>query len=137
MATVAQKTARHPGALNRIEDVVPLAVTAVANTDGTFQIPCGARNVTFRTKTVTGFGAVTDAQVQIGKTVAGAEYVAATTIKALGDYSHTEVGTSVADLDTVPGILGQMATFNWRIVQSGTASATGAANLYIAYSLPL
>lgn len=137
MATVAQKNARHGGALNRIEDVIPLAVTAVANTDFAFNVPAGARNVTLRTKTTTAFGAATDATLQVGKTSGGAEYVAATTIKAAGDFSHTLVGSGMGDLDTVPGTPGTMATFTARIVQSGTASATGAANLYVGYSLPL
>lgn len=137
MATTAQSIAQHGGAFIRVEDVVPLAVTATANTDFAFNIPAGARNVTFRTKTTTAFGAATDAQIEIGKTVGGAEYVASTTIKALGDFSHALVGTNIADLDTVPGSSGFTTAFTARVVQSGTASATGAANLYVSYSMPV
>jgi hypothetical protein len=56
-----------------------------------------------RTNTTTAFGAVTDAQLSIGKTAGGAEYVAAVSIKALARSLHTLVGTAIADLDTVPG----------------------------------
>jgi hypothetical protein len=131
MATAAQVAARHPGAFNRIEDIFPLAVTAVANTDFAFSLPAGARNVVFRVNTVTAFGAATDAQLQIGKTAGGAEYVAAVTVKALQSLALTNVGTLAADLDAFPGAL------TARIVQTGAASATGQANLYVSYSLPL
>lgn len=137
MATLGQKYARHAGALNRIEDIIALPVTATANTDYQVQIPAGARNVTFSTITTTAYGAATDAQVSIGKTVGGAEYVAAVSIKALGKVLHTLATTNIADLDTLPGSPGSMTTVNVRVVQSGTASATGAANLYVGYSLPL
>jgi hypothetical protein len=137
MATTAQSIAQHGGAFVRIEDAVPLTVTATANTDFAFNIPAGARNVSFRVKTTTAFGAATDAQLQIGKTLGGAEYVAGTTIKALGDYSFTLVGTNISDLDTVTGSTGFTTAFTARIVQSGTASATGAASLYVSYAMPV
>lgn len=137
MATNAQKNARHAGALNRIEDVVAVTVTAVANTDFSFQVPSAARNLSFRAKTVTAFGAATDAQLQLGKTAGGAEYVAAVSVKALGDYALAQVATLMAELDTVTGQAGQMTTFTGRVVQSGAASATGLTNLYVSYSLPL
>lgn len=137
MATEGQGITRIPGGLVRCTVAVPLAVTAVANTDYTFAIPTFARNVVFRTKTVTAFGAATDAQLQIGKTVGGAEYVAAVSIKAQGEVGHTNVTTGVPDLDQVPGSWGTQATFTARIVQSGAASATGAATLYVDYSMPV
>jgi hypothetical protein len=133
MATTAQVAAKHPGAFNRIEDIVSLAVTATANTDFALPTPpAGARNVAFRLKTVTAFGAATDAQLQIGKTAGGAEYVAAVSIKSQQDLALTEVGSGVPDLETWTG-----SALTARIVQSGAASATGQAYLYIAYSLAL
>jgi hypothetical protein len=132
MATAAQIAARHPGAFNRIEDIVSLAVTATANTDVALAIPPQARNLTFRVKTTTAYGAATDAQIQIGKTVGGAEYVAGTSVKSQGEVSLTAVGSGVPDLDgPFPG------TLTVRIVQTGATSATGAASLYISYSMPL
>ena len=50
--------------------------------------------------------------------------------------SARNVASGMADLDQVPGALGSMSTFTARIVQSGTASATGAATLYVEYSIP-
>lgn len=137
MATSGQGIARAPGAMIRCSVAIPLTVTAVANTDFNFQLPCAARNVVFRTKTVTAFGAATDAQLQLGKTVGGAEYVAAVSIKAQGEVAHAEVASGIPDLDQVPGSLGMMTTFTGRIVQSGAASATGAATLYADYSMPV
>lgn len=132
MATAAQINAKHPGAYNRIEDIFPLAVTATANTDFVWAIPTQARNLVFRVKTLTAFGAATDAKLQLGKTAAGAEYVAAVSILAQADVSLTEVGSGVPDLDAFTG-----GVLTGRIVQTGAASATGAANLYVSYSMPL
>jgi hypothetical protein len=110
---------------------VPLPVTAVANTDFIIPLPQNAQNVTFRTVTTTAYGAATDATLQIGKTAAGAEYVAAVTIKAVGVVNHTLVTTNLADLNAFPAA----TTLTARIVQSGAASATGTAVLYVTYSL--
>lgn len=137
MATLAQKLARRQGDNLRFESCVALSVTAVANTDFTFTLPAGARDVSFTTTTITAFGAVTDAQLSIGKTVGGAEYVAAVSIKAAGKVTHTLVGTAIGELDTVTGQPGTQTTFNARIAQSGGNSATGAATLNVSYSLPV
>jgi len=133
MSTVGQKITR--GGLNRCAIVVPIAVTAVANTDIPFQLPAGVRDVTFRTKTVTAFGAVTDAQLSIGSAAGGAQYVAAVSVKAAGQVAHTLVGAGMADLDTVPGAPGSMTTFYARVAQSGGNSAVGAASLVVEYSV--
>lgn len=137
MATAGQGITRLPGAMLRCTAVIPLTVTAIANTDFNFQLPCAARNLVFRTKTVTAFGAATDAQLQLGKTVGGAEYVAAVSVKAQGEVAHAEVAAGIPDLDQVPGSLGSTAAFTGRIVQSGAASAVGVATLYVDYSIPV
>lgn len=137
MATVAQKLARRAGDLIRLSTAIPLAVTATANTDIAFTLPAGARDVTFRTKTTTAFGAATDAQLQVGSSVGGAEFVAGVSIKALGQVVHTPVAAGVASLETAPGAPGTQTTFTARIVQTGAASATGAATLFVDYALPV
>lgn len=137
MATEGQFLTKAPGAGLRCGLPVALAVTAVANTDFSFQLPAGARNVKFNTKTVTAFGAATDAQLQLGNAAGGAQYVAAVSIKAAGEVSHALVAGNIADLDLVPGTPGTMTTFYGRIVQSGAASATGAATLNAEYTMPV
>jgi len=133
MSTVGQKLTR--GGLNRCAICVPVTVTAVTNTDFTFQLPAGARDVTFRTKTITAFGAVTDAQLSIGNAAAGAQYVAAVSIKAAGQVAHTLAGGAMSELDTVPGAPGSMTTIYGRVAQSGGNSATGLATLIVEYSV--
>lgn len=137
MATEGQGLTRIPGGLIRCSVAVPITVTATANTDFTFNIPAVARNVVFRAKTTTAFGAATDAQLQIGKTAGGSEYVAGTTIKSAGDTVLTNATTNIADLETMPGALGSLVTVTARLVQTGTASATGAATLFADYSIPV
>jgi hypothetical protein len=137
MATVAQKLARRSGDLVRLTLALPLSVTATANTDFAFALPGGARDVAFRTKTAVAFGAATDAQLQVGSTVGGAEYVAGVSIKALGQVVHALVGAGVGLLETVAGAPGTQTTFTARIVQTGAASATGAATLFVDYALPV
>lgn len=129
MATIGQKFAHRAGDMVRLTTAFSLPVTATANTDFVFALPAGAQNPTFRTITTTAYGAATDAQISIGKTAGGAEYVAAVSIKSQGVVSHTPVSTSAADLVSFPGQL------NVRVAQSGTASATGAATLYVDYSM--
>lgn len=137
MATTGQGITRLPGALIRCTEAIAIAVPAAATTDFSFPVPCAARNVRFTGLTTTAFGAVTDAQLSIGKTVGGAEYSAAATVKAQGAYTPALVASGVPDLDQVPGALGSMATFTARITQSGGNSAVGAFTLYVEYSIPV
>jgi hypothetical protein len=131
MATLAQKLAERAGDYLRFTAEFSLPVTAVANTDFIFTIPANAQNVTYRTITTTGYGAATDATIAIGSAAGGAQYVAATTIKAVGVKSHTPVDAAAASHLTHPGDL------YVRIAQTGAASATGAATLCVDYSLPV
>lgn len=132
MATVSQSIAG-PGNFIRVTQEIPLAVTAVATTDfAPIAFPPGATDLTYRTYTTTGFGAATDAQLSLGSTAGGVDYVAATTIKAVGVKSHTPVDAAAA-FHLAPGSLLAYP----RITQSGTASATGAATLTISYSVPV
>lgn len=104
-----------------------IAVTATANTDLTLTMPRG-KLVTLLVLTGTAFGAATDATIQIGTTVGGVDYVAAQTIKAAAKVSLTFAAALLA----FP-TLSEGATLYVRIVQTGTASATGAANLIVEY----
>jgi hypothetical protein len=131
MATVAQKMARGAGNYTRAELLVPLTVTATANTDFVVPLPAGAVALNYTVFTTTAFGAATDAQISIGSTAGGVDYVAAVTVKALGVYSLTRVAAASATHLNAP------ANVNVRIVQSGTASATGAATLVISYAIPV
>lgn len=132
MATYAQKLVRGANNYNRVDSKLSLPVTATANTDFTFTPPAGAINVSYTVLTTTAYTASTDAQISIGSTAGGVDYVAATTIKAVGRYSLTPVNAAAATHLNVGGV-----TLNIRVVQSGTATAVGAATLVIGYSLPV
>lgn len=132
MATVGQSIAG-PGNYIRCSQELALPVTAVANTDyAAVALPAGAHNVTYRTLTTTAYTAATDAQISIGSTAGGVDYVAATTIKAVGVKAHTPVDAAAA-VHLSPGAL----TFFVRVTQSGTASAVGAATLIFDFSMPV
>lgn len=138
MPTVGQKLARQSGAFNRMTMPLALPVTAgAANADFVAYIPAGSRNVKFNTKTSVAFGAVTDAQISIGNAAAGAQYVAAVSIKAAGEVNHTLVAGAMAELDTVPGKLGDLTPVYVRVAQTGGNSATGTGVLFVEYSTPL
>lgn len=133
MATLAQKLAKQAGSFVRCSQNLSLPVTATANTDyAQVFLPANAQNVTYRTYTTTAYTAGTDAQISIGSTAGGVDYVAATTIKAIGVKSHTPVDAAAA-VHLAPGALG----FFVRVTQSGTATAVGAATLVLDYSMPV
>jgi len=136
MANIAQKMAKASNlgstgrALARSELEIDLSVLAQANTDIVVPMPVGARILSLRTVTNTAFTAATDAQISIGNVAGGAQYVAATTIKAVGVKNHTLVDAAAADYQGIPQDLFV------RIAQSGSTTAIGAAKLYVAYALP-
>lgn len=134
MATIAQKLARAAGAagaLSRSAIEQTITVTAVTNTDFIIPVPKGARIIAIHTVTDTAFTAVTDAQASYGKTVGGAEYVAATTVKAVGIKKHTLVDAAAADYQGLP-----QDGINGRIAQSGGSTAVGSAKVYVEYAMP-
>jgi hypothetical protein len=134
MATYGQMLVQAPlGQKIGAETELALSVTAVTNTDLTLAIPPGASDVQFRVYTTTAFTAVTDAQISIGKTAGGAEYVAATTIKAIGKFSLTNVNAQAADYVNMPNTNPNIFV---RIAQSGGSTAVGAATLVVSYYLP-
>lgn len=106
---------------------VAVTVTATANTDLTLTMP-KSKILTIITYTTTAFGAATDATLQMGSTVGGVNYVAAVTIKAAGKVAHT----FASGLTAFP-TLNEGDTLYLRVVQTGTASATGAATVVVEY----
>ena len=135
MPTTAQKIAKLPGSVAggvRCTMAFPLSVLAQASTDFVFGLPPGSFNHSFRTVTETAFTAATDCTIAIGKTAGGAEYVAATTIKAQGVKSHTPVDSAAADYRNFPAT-GQL---NVRLAQTGSTTTVGAATLYVDYTVP-
>lgn len=132
MATVAQKLVRGAGNYNRVDTTLSLPVTATANTDFTVTLPAGAINVSYTVLTTTAYGAATDAKISIGSTAGGVDYVAATSIKAIARVALVPVDAAAATHLNIGGV-----TLNVRVVQTGTASATGAATLVITYALPV
>jgi len=110
-----------------------LPVTATANTDFTMSVPTGATLLRATVYTTTGYGATTDAKIEIGSSAGDASYVAQTSIKAVGVVNLTLVAAAAAALLSAPA--GSPNLFI-RIVQTGTTSATGAATLVLEYSTP-
>lgn len=105
--------------------IQPLTVTATANTDFVVVTPRG-KITTLLVLTGTAFGAATDATIQVGSTAGASDYVAAQTIKAAGKVSLTFAPALLA----FP-TLADTQNLYVRIVQTGAASATGAANLVV------
>lgn len=108
-----------------------ITVTATANTDITMSIPAGAVITRLMVYTTTAFGAATDATIALGNAAGGAQYVAATSIKAGGVVTLSPAATTAA----ASGLLSFPGTLYIRIAQTGTASATGAATLVVGYSI--
>lgn len=110
-----------------------LPVTAATNTDFTVSLPTGSIIQSMTVYTTTAYGAVTDAVISIGSAAAGAQYVAATSIKAQGVVTLVPVTTAAPALLSLPA--GTPNIFV-RIAQSGGNSATGAGKLVISYTVP-
>jgi hypothetical protein len=110
-----------------------ITVPAQATTDFTLEVPEGASIEHLRTHTTTAFEAVTDALITVGNVAGGAQYVASTTVKAIGVYNHTLVSAAAADFTSFPagGLL------HVRITQTGGSSAVGAATFFADMILPL
>ncbi len=127
--TAGNNTNNSPIANVSASQTQTLSVTAVASTPLTVTVPVGARITGFIVYTTTAFGAATDVTIALGNAASGAQYVAATSIKAAGVYPLTLAATAVAGLLSFPG------TLYLTIAQTGTASATGAATLVIQYTV--
>lgn len=118
---------------------IPLPVTAAATTDYHIAIPPGATILSAAAYTTTAYGAVTDAKVSLGATDGGQDYIAQTSIKAVGivQMAFVNAAPSPANLSVAPALAGGPPAWNFsaRVTQSGGNSATGAAVLEIEYAL--
>ena len=111
-----------------------LPVTAVTNTDYTLAVPTGATIIEILVYTTTAYTGTT-ANISIGNVAAGAQYVAATDIHAIGVVQLTLVNAAAAALLAMPAATGTPpANVFIRIAQSTTPTAVGAATLVINYT---
>lgn len=109
---------------------VPLTVTAVATTDFTISLPAGGTLMSAQAYTTTQFGAATNANLTLGSTIGGNDFVTAVDIKTVGLRNLTLISGAAALL----GILAAAPNVFARITQVGTASATGTAFLLLNYT---
>jgi hypothetical protein len=107
-----------------------LPVTAITNTDFTLSVPTGATIITIAVYTTTAYTGTT-ANISIGNVAAGAQYVAATDIHAVGVVQLVLANTAAAALLSMPA--GTPNVFI-RIAQGATPTAVGAATLVIDYT---
>ena len=106
-----------------------LPVTAVTNTDFTMSLPTGCTIASIVVYTTTAYTGTT-ANLTIGSAAAGAQYVAATDIHAVGIVTCTFVAAGTAGLLLLPA--GTPNLF-LRIAQSTTPTAVGAAMVVVNY----
>lgn len=122
------------GIAGRVQTAQRLAVTvtATANTDFTLSLPQGATIESIRALTTTAFTAGTDAKLSVGASAGGQDYVAQTSIAAVGVVNLTLVNAAAAALAAMPA----PPNLFIRLVQTGTATAVGAATVVVNYLLP-
>lgn len=131
----------------QLAEIVPISVTAALTTDiGPVYIPANSTVIGMTTFTGTAFTGNT-VTISIGSTLGGAEYVAATTIKAAGTFAHTLVSGALGNAatagsglmntasdTTISPLAGAPTTPIYvRITQTATVTAVGAATLVIQY----
>jgi len=144
--TVRQGAYTNTG-LVQLAEIVPISVTAALTTDiGPVYIPANSTVIGMTTFTGTAFTGAT-VTISVGSTLGGAEYVAATTIKAAGTFAHTLVAGALGDKatagsglmntasnSTISDLAGAPTTPIYiRITQTATTTAVGAATLVIQY----
>ena len=113
---------------------VPLPVTATANTDFSISLPPGGAIIAATVFTTVAYGAVTDCKISLGTSAGDNSYLSGGTtvsVKALGVYVLTLVQPGAAGPALMPNASPNLYI---RLVQTGTASATGTAFLIINYS---
>lgn len=110
---------------------VPLPVTATANTDFTVTLPAGGALLNATVYTTTAYGAATDCKIQMGVSAGDATYVSLVSIKAIGVVPLTLLQPAAAGPSIMPAASPNLF---FRLVQTGTTSATGAAFLVLNYT---
>jgi hypothetical protein len=131
MANYDSKAGRSPLARHVAVIDLDLPAQAAANTDFSLSLPSGAELISLRSRTSTAFTGTT-ATVQVGLTVGGAELVAATSIKALGEVAHSLVGAVAADVASSLSMGSASPNLFVRVVQTGP-TAVGQARLLVEY----
>jgi hypothetical protein len=117
-----------------VSATLSLPVTAVTNTDLTLSLPTGARITSMLVYTTTAYtGNTGNVTLQIGSAAAGAQYVAATRIDAIGVVTLTPVNAQAAALLSLPA---GTPNFFIRIVQAASSTAVGAGTLVVNYTVP-
>lgn len=108
-----------------------MTVTAVANTDFSLSLPPGAAILSANFYTTTAFTGTT-VTIQLGSTLGGVDYVAATNIKPAGVVALALSTTAPASIGNLSATLPNVFA---RIVQTGP-TAVGAGSLVIEYVMP-
>lgn len=99
------ETAKLGGGRRHLSKAITLTMAAGATVaDLTFVLPTDSRISSFRAKNATAIsGSPTNINLTVGKTASGAvEYVAATDVKAAGDFALTLATGAIADLQSWP-----------------------------------
>jgi hypothetical protein len=108
---------------------ISLPVTAVTNTDFVMSIPAGSILHSIMVYTTTAYTGTT-ANLSIGNSAAGAQYVTAVSIASIGIVSLTLLAAQTPAFASMPAVPNLFI----RIAQSTTPTAVGAATLLVKYS---
>jgi len=115
--------------------MLALSTTAASATSAfTMAVPAGCLIKSIDVYTGVAFGSSTDVTIAIGNVAAGAQYVAATSIKAAAKVSLAFVGSGIAALANMPA--GTPNNLFITLTQTGSNTATGAATLVVTFSVP-
>ena len=131
----------------KLVSVLPIQAVAALTTDyGPIYIPAGSTVTSMTTFTGTAFTGAT-VTISVGSTLGGAEYVAATTVKANATFAHTLVVGALGNFATAGSGLMNTATDTTatalagapttaiyvRITQTATTTAVGTATFVVQY----
>lgn len=115
--------------------MLALSTTAASATSAfTVAVPTGCLVKSIDVYTGTAFGASSDVTIAVGNVAAGAQYVAATSIKAAAKVALAFVGAGIAALSNMPA--GTPYNLFITLTQTGSNTATGAAMLVVTFSVP-
>jgi hypothetical protein len=109
---------------------IALPVTAVANTDFVMSVPVGCILHSMSVYTTVAYTAVTDCKIQVGNAAAGAQYVAAVSVAAIGIVPLTLLAAQTPAFALMPAAPNLFI----RLVQSGGSTAVGNGILRVTYS---
>jgi hypothetical protein len=128
--------------------IAPISVTAVTNTDAVIYIPAYSTVTVMQVFTGTAFTGTT-ANITVGSAAAGAQYVAASDVKAngtvalsfvgggLGNYATAGSGLMNTPVDTTATAANNgipTSALYYRIAQGASPTAVGAATIVVKYT---